>query len=126
MIVRMAGADTSDANQYGVWDSMSSDLGPTYPMFKKTTQINQPGAANAILFLDESVNTVDDCILGVNLTDWRNSPSARHSRGCALSFADAHVERWQWLQLSKEQTGSTPIANTTPDFERFTNSIVGP
>ncbi|HTB82948.1 MAG TPA: prepilin-type N-terminal cleavage/methylation domain-containing protein [Candidatus Sulfotelmatobacter sp.] len=123
MIVRMAGADTSDAQQYGVPNSMLGDLGPNYPMFKKTTQINRPGPVNALLFVDESINTIDDCILGVNLPDWHNSPTTRHSRGCAFSFADGHVERWQWLQLSTEQTYDVSAATTMVDQQRFINAI---
>ena len=124
MIVRVAGADTNDAAQYGVWDSMSSDLGPNVPLFKKTTQINQPNAANAILFVDESANTVDDGILGMNWTDWRNSPTIHHSRGCAFFFADGHVERWQWYGLSTEQSGGPSAANSMMDLQRMLNAIV--
>lgn len=119
MAVRMAGADTADALRYGVWDSYSSDLGPGYPMFKKTNQINRPPPASAILFVDESVNSVDDCIFGMDWTDWRNSPTIHHSRGCAFSFADSHVERWQWTGLTSEQGIFSSAFNSMDDLKRM-------
>src|ERR1017187_9154448 len=126
MICRMAGADTGDANQYGVWDTLSSDLGAAYPIFKKTTQINKPAPAVALLFVDESVNSVDDCIFGMNWTDWRNSPTIHHSKGCAFSFADSHVERWQWLGLSAEQPIFSSAANSINDLQRMLNAVAQP
>ena len=126
MVVRMAGADTADATQYGVWDSLSSDLGAAYPMFKKLTQINRPSPASALLFVDESVNSVDDCIFGLNWTDWRNSPTTHHSKGCAFSYADGHVERWQWLGLSAEQPIFSSAANSMTDLQRMLNAVTQP
>ncbi len=34
-------------------------------------------------------------------SEWMNSPSGRHNRGCSLSFADGHVEyhRWRWEKI---------------------------
>ena len=126
MMVRMGGADTTDAAQFGVWDSLSSDLGPAYPMFKKTTQINKPSPAAALLFVDESVNSVDDCIFGMDWTDWRNSPTVHHTRGCAFSFADGHVERWQWQGLSTEQPIFSSAANSMSDLQRMLNAVALP
>jgi len=125
MIVRMGGADTADATQYGVWDSSSSDLGPAYAMFKKTADIRDPNPPEALVFDDESVNTVDDSILGVGWTYWRNSPTSRHSRGCTFSFADGHVERWSWRGLNTEQGQMAPVvgAAQTADFQRFLNGV---
>jgi prepilin-type N-terminal cleavage/methylation domain-containing protein/prepilin-type processing-associated H-X9-DG protein len=124
MVVRMGGADTADANQYGVWDSSSSDLGTAYPMFKKLTQINNPSPAAAIVFVDESVNSVDDCIFGMDWTDRRNSPTIHHSKGAAFSFADGHVERWKWQGLSTEQGIFSPASgNSLNDLQRMLNAV---
>jgi len=43
----------------------------------------------------------------------------------AFSFADGHVERWQWVGLTQEQpifTAVTPAAQ--PDFQRLLNAVV--
>ena len=129
MIVRMAGGDLADANQYGVYNSMV-DLGGTYAMFKTLTQINHPAPANAIVFADESGNTVDDCVLGFDLSaspqNWENSPSIRHSRGAVFALADGHVERWGWLGLNTEQGLYAPITNPVQqgDFQRFLAAVI--
>jgi prepilin-type N-terminal cleavage/methylation domain-containing protein/prepilin-type processing-associated H-X9-DG protein len=125
MVVRIAGADTEDATKYGVWDSSASDLGTAYPMRKKLTQIANPGPSTAIVFVDESVNSVDDCVLGMDWTDWRNSPTFHHNRGAAFSFADGHVERWQWTGIVTEQGIFTPASTTASvnDLKRLLNAV---
>src|SRR5947207_9950113 len=55
---RMGGADGADTI-YGVIDT-SYILGPTYPMFKRGSQIVKPSTPAAFVFVDESLNTVDD------------------------------------------------------------------
>ena len=125
MIVRMGGADTADAQEYGVWDSSASDLGTQYAMFKKSGQIQDPMPSAALVFVDESEGTVDDGVLGVNWTDWRNSPTVRHTRGAAMALADGHVERWGWRGLSIEQGQSAPAngPDQMADLQRFLNAV---
>jgi prepilin-type N-terminal cleavage/methylation domain-containing protein len=126
MINRMGGADTGDSNSYGVFDTSASDLGVQFPMFKKTFDIAKPNPAAAILFVDESQNTVDDSILGVEWNDWKNSPTDRHTQGAVFSFADSHAERWGWRGLNSEQSYNAPIvgAGQTMDFQRFLAAVV--
>jgi prepilin-type N-terminal cleavage/methylation domain-containing protein/prepilin-type processing-associated H-X9-DG protein len=128
MMGRMAGADTSDANEYYVWDSSSSDLGPQYAMFKKSTQIMNPPPATAILFDDESENTVDDVILGLAWGYWKNSPTIRHTRGAIFSFADGHAARWQWLGMNVDQGFNVYPANAAQsmDLTNFFNDVAWP
>ncbi|HTV63351.1 MAG TPA: prepilin-type N-terminal cleavage/methylation domain-containing protein [Verrucomicrobiae bacterium] len=128
MVVRMGGADTADSNEYGVWDSSVSDLGTGYAMWKKLSQIMNPGPASALLLIDESENTCDDCIFGMNWTIWRNSPTVRHSNGAAFSFGDGHVERWQWQGLTTEQSYNVTPQNTGSlnDLNRMLYAVVSP
>ena len=127
MIVRMGGADTADANQYGVWDSCSSDLGAAYPMFKKMPQVCQPAPAAALLFADESLNSVDDCIFGMGWTSFRNSPTAHHSNGATFSFADGHVQRWGWKGIRSEQGIFAPANGAALlDLQRMLNGVALP
>ncbi|MGH7978642.1 MAG: H-X9-DG-CTERM domain-containing protein, partial [Limisphaerales bacterium] len=132
MIVRMGGADASDSANYGVWNSagsdLSGDLQSQFPMFKKLTQIRGPSPGEAIVFDDESQVTIDDCILGLDWSDWRNSVSARHNNGCVFSFADGHAERWQWLGLKSDEGYSYQPAVSDAfgwhDLRRFQAAIV--
>jgi prepilin-type N-terminal cleavage/methylation domain-containing protein/prepilin-type processing-associated H-X9-DG protein len=124
MIVRMGGADTVDAAQYGVWDSSSSDLGKPYPMRKKMTQIMNPSPSNALLFVDEGLNSVDDCIFGMDWTEWRNSPTAHHSNGAVFAFGDGHVERWGWRGIRTEQGIFTPVTTSSMiDLQRMLSAV---
>jgi prepilin-type N-terminal cleavage/methylation domain-containing protein/prepilin-type processing-associated H-X9-DG protein len=129
MVTRIGGANTADATQYGVWDSSASDLGTQWPMLKKMSQLNRPGPASALVFIDESQGTVDDCVFAVNWTVWRNSPTVRHNRGSAFSFADGHFEHWRWLGLTTEQSYNVSApANSTSmqDLQRVLDAIALP
>ena len=124
---RMGGADVADAAAYTVWDT-SYILGPNYPMFKKTSQIRKPSPSGAFVFLDESLNTVDDGYFAVLLTPiWQNSPTIRHSRGTTISFADGHSERWKWKGLSTEQGYLVPsTAANARDLQRLQDTVALP
>ncbi len=126
MAERMGGSTPADASRYGVYDSTQL-LGSSYPMFRKTTQINKPAPTIAMVLIDESALSVDDGICAITWTQWQNTPSARH-RGAVLSFADGHVERWRWYGLLQELGPS--ITPTGPgqlsDFHRLLDAQVIP
>jgi prepilin-type N-terminal cleavage/methylation domain-containing protein/prepilin-type processing-associated H-X9-DG protein len=79
---------------------------PNIPENLKFSQISDPGPAKANLFVDEQASSnpattsVDDGYFAVNLTEtrWQNVPASRHGNGGMLSFADSHVEFWQWRE----------------------------
>ena len=121
---RMGGANDSDAAQYGV-KSTEYVLGSAYPQYKKVTEILLPSPAEAMTFVDESINTVDDGYFAVNYvyepTEWQNSPTVRHGKSGVFAFADAHAERWRWRVLGIEQSINIPYTgppNTFLDFQR--------
>lgn len=121
MMERVGGADDADAQENpGLW-STESCLGAPYPMIRKTGDFLSPAMASAIVFVDESQNTVDDGILSIDWTVWQNSPTVRHSKGATFSFADGHVEFWKWRGLAIEQgynvSPSTPAQ--TADLQRM-------
>jgi len=67
---------------------------------RKETDIRKPGPAVASVFLDENEESINNGGLGilpVGRWMWWDWPASRHSRGCTLSFADGHVERWGWI-----------------------------
>jgi prepilin-type N-terminal cleavage/methylation domain-containing protein/prepilin-type processing-associated H-X9-DG protein len=123
MVVRMGGGNAADNAQWHVYDSESTDLGVLYPMRKKTVQITSPGPADAIVFVDESYNSVDDCVLGVHWDQWWNSPTARHSRGCTFSYADGHVEYWHWHEMTQEQPIFTLATTSMDDLKRLQAAV---
>lgn len=128
---RMGGADALDQKLYNpsIWDSTYC-LGNGYPLFKKMTDIRSPSPSSALVCVDESENTIDDGMLCLDLAIWQNSPTIRHSpKGCVFSFADGHVERWQWFGLSVDQgVNVTPTPGTPQyrDFQKMLAGVIGP
>ena len=122
---RMGGADDADNARYGV-QSTTWVLGAAYPQYKKVTEIILPSPSEAMTFVDESIETVDDGYFAVNdtnhATDWQNSPTVRHGKSGVLAFADGHSERWRWRTLNTEQGIYAPSAgppNTMVDLKRI-------
>ncbi|HWY77538.1 MAG TPA: prepilin-type N-terminal cleavage/methylation domain-containing protein [Verrucomicrobiae bacterium] len=128
---RMGGANANDAQMFGVTDT-SYELGPQYPQFKKIGEINHPDPSVALVFVDESINSVDDAFFAVALGSiWENSPTVRHTKGGQFAFADGHSERWKWKSLGTEQDWlipdvGGPSGNTVPDLTRLQYSVASP
>jgi prepilin-type N-terminal cleavage/methylation domain-containing protein/prepilin-type processing-associated H-X9-DG protein len=130
MCGRMGGADSLDAQRYGV-DDTSYVLGNNIPQLKKMNDISRPGPSKALVFADESVNTIDDGYFAVQLASvWQNSPTVRHMQGCQFSFADGHAEHWRWRTLNQEQGPDAPTmgpgGDTTADLIRLQKAVAIP
>ena len=130
LVGRMGGASAADAARYGVSDT-TWVLGSTYPQYKKMTEIARPSPAEAMTFVDESIETLDDGYFAVNWdnnpTAWQNSPTVRHGKSGVFAFADGHSERWRWRFLSKDQGLDAPYAgppNTLMDFRRMQRAVL--
>ena len=122
---RMGGANDIQAGRYGV-TSTQWVLGPNYLQYQKITEIVRPPPVQALTFLDESIETIDDGYFAVNFntepTTWQNSPTARHGNSGVFVFADGHSENWRWRTLSKDQGLDAPSSgppNTLVDLQRL-------
>jgi prepilin-type N-terminal cleavage/methylation domain-containing protein/prepilin-type processing-associated H-X9-DG protein len=126
---RMGGGDATDAARYGAADT-SWVLGAEYPLFKKASDIVDPSPSAALVFLDESKETIDDGYFAMKSTRtvWQNSPTVRHNQGSTFSFADGHSEYWKFNRLNIEQNLDAPIVgasgDTTQDYLRVQSSVV--
>ena len=123
---RMGGAGPGDVSSAGAtWDT-SDMFGGTNPPIRMTSAIKAPAPVNALVFIDESLNTVDDCFFVIQIdpsaNTWQNSPTARHSNGATMSFADGHVEVWHWLDITTEQDPNDPVTGDT-DLPRMQHVI---
>ena len=126
---RMGGPDAAAA-PYGVSDN-TWVLGSQYPMFKKTTDVIRPSVCDALVFVDESINTVDDGYFAFQLASgWMNSPTVRHSQGAVFSFADGHSQLWRWRVLKQEQDWWAPTVgasgDTSMDVKRMQDGVALP
>jgi prepilin-type N-terminal cleavage/methylation domain-containing protein/prepilin-type processing-associated H-X9-DG protein len=126
---RMGGASAADATRYNVSDT-TWVLGAAYPQYKKMVDIKTPVPSEAMTFLDESIETLDDGYFAVNYNatpnQWQNSPTVRHGKSGVLSFADGHAERWRWRTLNVDQAlsinAASPLPN--PDLVRMQRAVL--
>jgi len=123
---RMGGYVPGDTSIAGPLADTSGQFGSNNPPIRLATAILNPSSANALVFVDESLNTVDDGFfivqLGAGVTTWQNSPTTRHNHGASLSFADGHTELWHWQTITTEQPANAP-ASGTADLARVQNSL---
>jgi prepilin-type N-terminal cleavage/methylation domain-containing protein/prepilin-type processing-associated H-X9-DG protein len=106
-------------------------LGDKYPQYQKYGNIINPSPSEATVFVDESKETIDDGYFAVKApgaTVWQNSPTVRHNKAAAFSFADGHAEMFKWVALRKDQGLDTSIksatGDTTVDFRKLQATVV--
>jgi prepilin-type processing-associated H-X9-DG protein/prepilin-type N-terminal cleavage/methylation domain-containing protein len=101
------------------------------PSWKKFTQIRHPIPSELFVLIDENEDTIQDAEFGNppvgsvwEQNIWWDMPANRHNQGANLSFADGHVERWQW-QVPKifiDWFQSIP-PQEMPDYLRIQNAM---
>lgn len=88
--------------------SMSGWMGPNAPawndgyfVFAKTAQIVKPAPSEALVYLDEREDSIDDGYYAVNMdkSAWQlvNFPGSFHNGAGGLTFADGHAEIHKWV-----------------------------
>jgi len=98
--------------------SMNGWMGPNAPAwnsgyitFAKVSQMVKLPPSEALVFLDEREDSIDDGYYAVNMDKaaWQlvNFPGGFHNRAGGLSFADGHTEVHRWVD-----------ARTTPPFKK--------
>jgi prepilin-type processing-associated H-X9-DG protein len=94
---------------YAIFDSMNGlrREGATSPgvWIKNMGEIAQPHAR--AVFTDEGWLTPDSFATYFHEMRWWDAPPVRHGDGATLSFADGHVEHWQWKGAETIQFGRT-------------------
>jgi prepilin-type N-terminal cleavage/methylation domain-containing protein/prepilin-type processing-associated H-X9-DG protein len=126
---RMGGASPADEKRYGVKET-EWVLGAPYPQYKKIVEIKTPSPSEALTFLDESIETLDDGYFAVNYNQypnqWQNSPTVRHGKSGVLSFADGHAELWHWRTLNIDQGLDVPATTPLPnkDLVRLQRTVL--
>jgi len=121
---RMGGANAQQATKYDV-SATDWVLGDTYLQYQKQGDMISPCPSEAMTFVDESINTVDDGYFAINYanepSNWQNSPTVRHGQAGVFGFGDGHSELWHWRGLTRDQGLDTSWAGpprTLVDFQR--------
>jgi prepilin-type N-terminal cleavage/methylation domain-containing protein/prepilin-type processing-associated H-X9-DG protein len=78
---------------------------PDVTCYRKLADITRPGPADALTFLDERIDTVNDGTFSMQWdfeasqpSGWvlRDKPTPLHQHGGVMAFADGHVEPHRW------------------------------
>jgi prepilin-type processing-associated H-X9-DG protein len=88
--------------------AMSSWMGPNAPvwnqgfrLFGKSTDIIAPAPSDALVFIDERSDSIDDGYFAIDMTTGGgaqlvNLPGSYHNGACGVTFADGHAEIHKW------------------------------
>jgi prepilin-type N-terminal cleavage/methylation domain-containing protein/prepilin-type processing-associated H-X9-DG protein len=132
---RMGGASPADAVRYMIAGRTDRHtewvLGAQFPQYRKLSEIKRPSPVEAMTFVDESIETLDDGYFAVNaasmLNQWQNSPTVRHGKAGVFGFADGHAENWKWRTLHRDQRLEATLnetgVNTTVDLRRLQDGV---
>jgi prepilin-type N-terminal cleavage/methylation domain-containing protein/prepilin-type processing-associated H-X9-DG protein len=93
------------------------------PPSVKESDIQHPPPARAMVFIHEANWSIDDGYFAIDVEnrEWQNAPSILHMNGDNLSFADGHVEHWQWYEQNTLNMNSYYALALSPkdrDFDR--------
>jgi prepilin-type N-terminal cleavage/methylation domain-containing protein/prepilin-type processing-associated H-X9-DG protein len=110
----------------------------------RLNQIHNPGPAQALVFVDEHENSIQQGLFAFNNPDlyewpgttvwtWISFPATRHGNAGTVSFADGHVEVWHWreantLAIARKQgwlilPPQPAVPGTDKDLGRFFRAI---
>lgn len=92
-----------------------------FRVFRKETDIVNPGPAQALVFVDEHEKSINEGWFVIDMVGGRgfiDAPATRHDGTYTVSFADGHVEAWK---LHDEASKSWMYLPTPPtrDSERL-------
>ena len=103
------------------------------PSWKKFTLIHHPIPSELFVFIDENEETIYDGQFGNPLDppiaysvpgQWWDMPANRHNQGGCLSFADGHVERWQWrVPMICYEFPQDVAPGQMPDYDRVEKAM---
>jgi prepilin-type N-terminal cleavage/methylation domain-containing protein/prepilin-type processing-associated H-X9-DG protein len=100
------------------------------PSWRRLTDILRPLPSSLFVFIDEHEDTLLDAQFGNPVQmpywpdEWFDKPADRHNKGCNLSFADGHAERWRWnVPKTPGYPGQIPSVEEMPDFRRVQNAM---
>ncbi|HEY3864027.1 MAG TPA: prepilin-type N-terminal cleavage/methylation domain-containing protein [Verrucomicrobiae bacterium] len=105
------------------------------PPFTTEASILHPPPSRAMVFIHESIMTIDDGYFAVDVEtrEWQNLPSTLHLKGDNLSFADGHTEHWTWYEqntLRLMGVNGNALSPKDLDFDRvagaYSTPLTGP
>ena len=90
---------------YGNWDRVYGRIWSDYKIYRKQSDIANPGPSKIFVFLDMREDSIDMGNLAVSMQGWPDQPAAQqfidlpgfqHHHACGFSYADGHAEIKRW------------------------------
>jgi prepilin-type N-terminal cleavage/methylation domain-containing protein/prepilin-type processing-associated H-X9-DG protein len=83
---------------------------PGYQVFRKSTDLNRLSPSDALVFIDERDDSIDDGYFAIDMVvdQIANFPAGYHAGSGAATFADGHAEIHRWRSaevLVRQQSG---------------------
>ena len=100
------------------WMGYNSSLwNPGYQLFRKTTDLVRLSPTDALAFMDERDDSIDDGYFAIDMvvSQLANLPAGYHAGAGAVTFADGHSEIHRWR--SREVLASQPTSTVTVKHE---------
>lgn len=99
------------------WEDDNLDTSPTNGSFYKLTSMLNPSPSQASVFIDVSVNSIDNnefpCYnFGGGTYKYYKLPTDRHNNAGLMNFADGHSEIWHWKSPFVAQGNAIPDSTT--------------
>ena len=105
----------------------STAWNPGYQLFQKTIDLRTLSPSDALVFIDERDDSIDDGYFGIDMVQNQlvNLPAGYHRGSGATTFADGHAEIHRWRSpevLARQQTVQTvkheyqAVFSTNPDL----------
>jgi len=134
---RVGGKKINRVRSYSMNGQMGGDPGITFvnpgaAPKSKLDQITRPDPVNAMVFVDEDADSIDDGYFAVQAAPprwtWQNTAASRHGNGGVLSFADGHSELWRWFEPDTQKLKGLDKAARTGhrDLARFHRATYEP
>ena len=88
-------------------------FGPGFRIYKKMSDVSDPGPSMTWVFLDEREDSINDGEFVVGMTgypdqptQWKivDFPASYHNRACGFAFADGHSEIHRWVDARTSPT----------------------
>lgn len=111
--------------------AMSSWMGPNAPpwndryrLYGKTSDIIAPSPTDALVFIDERSDSIDDGYFAIDMTTGGgaqlvNLPASYHNGASGVTFADGHAEIHKW----RDRRTQPPLKKTFQKFIVTPNNV---
>jgi prepilin-type N-terminal cleavage/methylation domain-containing protein/prepilin-type processing-associated H-X9-DG protein len=90
---------------YGGWDQAMGSVWSDFKIYRKQSDLINPGPSRVFVFLDMRQDSIDMGNFATDMAGWPDQPAgfgffdlpgAYHGRACGFSFADGHSEIHPW------------------------------